>query len=165
MSSHATNSNDFHAEHITPVSTYVKTYLVLMGFMVLTIAAARLPYLEAAAFLRSPIGSVLNNVVALTIAIVKAVIVVAIFMGLRYSSKLVRLYAVMGFVWFLLLFIVFADYGTRQWEPVRGWEPVAPGAMPRFRSGPTPELQGLPTAPNLPPNQQQEMGSGMSLEP
>ena len=55
-------------------------------------------------------------VVALTIAIVKAVLVVLYFMHLRYSSRLTWVFAGAGFVWLLLMFaFTFADYLSRGW--------------------------------------------------
>jgi len=139
----------FHAEHVTPVATLLKAYAALITLMVITIATALAPHYVASEFFNSQIGSVFNNLVAMTIAVVKALIVLLIFMGLRNGSKTVRLYAVMGFVWFLLMFIVFADYGTRQWEPVRGWEPIAPGSMPRQRGSSEPDIERTPAPPPL----------------
>lgn len=140
------HGHDHGGGHITPLPVYIKTFFVLLVLMALTIFTARLPYMVKLPLFDSALGSLINNVVALTIATVKALFVLVIFMGLRHSSAIARMYAIMGFVWFLLMFLMFADYGTRAWEPVRGWEPVAPQAMPRQRGDNTPEFQP-PTAP------------------
>lgn len=53
----------------------------------------------------------------LGMAALQAVLVLAFFMRLRNSSKLVRLTACVGFFWLLLLFVLaFSDYLTRQWH-------------------------------------------------
>jgi len=132
--------------HVTPIPVYLKTFVALLALMVLTIVAALAPYYTQSPFFDAPIGSLFNNVIAITIATAKALLVLVIFMGLRHSSAIARLYAIMGFVWFLLMFLMFADYGTRSWEPVRGWEPVPPQAMPRQRADRAPEYQ-----PPVPP--------------
>ncbi len=98
--------------------------------MVLTIAAAELPHrVPSLAFMQE--NSVIMNAIALTIAIVKAVLVIAIFMGVKYSTKLTKLYAVGGFVWLTLMGITLIDYYSRPWEAVVGWEPEKATALPR----------------------------------
>jgi cytochrome c oxidase subunit 4 len=57
-----------------------------------------------------------NNVVMLAIAIAKASLVILIFMGVRWSSRLTWVVAASGFVWLLILFgITMSDYLTRGW--------------------------------------------------
>jgi cytochrome c oxidase subunit 4 len=56
----------------------------------------------------------LNIIVALVIAIVKAVLVVLYFMHLRYSNRLVWVFAGASIFWLVLLIgITMADYLTR----------------------------------------------------
>lgn len=114
-------SSDSHSHHIVPIKTYVLVLVVLLALMVLTIAAAQM-HLE---------NSYIANAIALTIAIVKATLVVAIFMGVKYSTNLTKMWAYAGFTWFLLMFVMYCDYMTRSWEPVAGWEKEAPNALPR----------------------------------
>jgi cytochrome c oxidase subunit 4 len=60
----------------------------------------------------------LNAVVALTIASIKATLVVLYFMHVRYSGRLVWLVIVAGLLWLAILFaITFSDYWTRTWLP------------------------------------------------
>ena len=60
----------------------------------------------------------LNAVVALTIAVVKATLVVLFFMHLRYSGRLVWLTIISALLWLAIMFaITFSDYWTRQWQP------------------------------------------------
>lgn len=97
--------------HIVPL----RVYLVIFGLLLLgtgtTVGAA---YLD--------LGP-LNAVVALTIAVAKAVLVVLYFMHIRYSTGLTRLVVAAGFFWLLILLaLLFSDYWTRGWMDVpRGW--------------------------------------------
>jgi len=55
-----------------------------------------------------------NIVVAIGIAVLKALIVVIVFMELRRSSGLVRVFAGAGFLWLLILLgLTGADYASR----------------------------------------------------
>ena len=59
----------------------------------------------------------LNTVVALAIAIVKALLVIFIFMHIQWSSRLTQVIAASGFFWLLIaFFFVLADYLTRTWD-------------------------------------------------
>jgi cytochrome c oxidase subunit 4 len=55
-----------------------------------------------------------NLIVALTIAIAKALLVMMFFMHIKGSSRLLRLAASAGILWLLILIaLTFADYRTR----------------------------------------------------
>ena len=98
--------------HVVPLSVYFKTFAALLVGLALTVLAAGVHI--------GPEGtSFFNNVVAMTIAVAKAVLVVLYFMHVRYGTRLVWMWAASGFVWFLLLFIAFCDYLTRVFVP--GW--------------------------------------------
>lgn len=130
---HALHSEDGHGgHHITSISDYGKVLLILLVLMGATVGAS---YVSFDGYLGPALGSVANNVIAMTIAIVKAACVVWVFMGIRHSTKLTKMFAYMGFIWFLLMFIMLADYWTRPWETVRGWETPKPSAMSRDRKG------------------------------
>lgn len=116
----AEHSND--GMHLVPISTYTKVLLALLVLMVVTIA---LSFVDL-----TPWG---NNVAAMTIATIKAGLVIAFFMGVRYGTNLTKIYAALGFIWFGFLFMAFCDYATRYWEPVKGWGREEPVAMPRHR--------------------------------
>ena len=86
------------------VRTYFVVYLALLALLALTVTAAYLP-----------LGS-LGVVIALTIAVVKALLVMLYFMHLRYSNRLIWLFAGAGFVWLaILLFYSISDYLSRGW--------------------------------------------------
>ncbi|MBW3621814.1 MAG: cytochrome C oxidase subunit IV family protein [Armatimonadetes bacterium] len=100
----------YDTHHIVPVSTYLVVFAALMVLLILTLGAAMVD-------LPGP-G---NIIVAVTIAMIKALIVVLYFMHVRYSSRLVQVFAGAAFFWLLILFaLTMADYATRGWtEPVR----------------------------------------------
>jgi cytochrome c oxidase subunit IV len=57
---------------------------------------------------------VLNDVVALGIALLKASLVILFFMHVKYAGRLVKLVVVGGFLWLLILFgLPVMDYVTR----------------------------------------------------
>lgn len=59
-----------------------------------------------------------NPVVALTIAVVKAVLVILFFMHVFYSSKLTKLTVAAGFFWLLIMITMsLSDYATRTFVP------------------------------------------------
>jgi caa(3)-type oxidase subunit IV len=114
-------SNDTHHDHhITPPTVLFRNFVTLGFLMALTIAAAsfdvghHLP-------VSSAVGSFANNIIALVIAVIKTYCVVSIFMGVKWSSKLVKMWAFAGFVWLPLLLGIFGDYMSRRWEPVESW--------------------------------------------
>jgi cytochrome c oxidase subunit 4 len=58
----------------------------------------------------------LNNVVMLTIAVIKATLVILFFMHVRWSTRLTWVVAMAGFLWLLILFgMGMSDYMTRGW--------------------------------------------------
>lgn len=123
-----------HSHHIIPSGKLVMTLVYLVILMGLTILAAQIPALLPGLdpFLQESTGGRwLMNLIAIGIAVTKAVLVISIFMGVKYGTKLIKLYALGGFVWFLLLAITLVDYFSRPWEPVQGWEGVPSSSFQR----------------------------------
>ena len=119
-----------HAElghHVTPTRTLSWNLIWLLALMFLTVFAARVWHIL------SPMPA---NFLMLAIACMKAYLVVSIFMGVKYTTKLAKLFAIGGFVWFLLLFGTLIDYWTRPWEPVKGWEEAPSTSLPRTKDVP-----------------------------
>lgn len=59
-----------------------------------------------------------NPVVALTIACIKALLVILFFMHVRYSSKLTKLTISAGFFWLMIMITMsLSDYLTRTFLP------------------------------------------------
>ena len=92
-------------EHIVPPRVYITIFLALM---VLTTVTVWVAFLDL---------KFLNVVVALSIAVLKATLVILYFMHVRYSSSLTQVIVVAGILW-LLIMIVFtmSDYLTRGWD-------------------------------------------------
>ncbi len=51
------------------------------------------------------------------IAIAKALLVITIFMGVAYTTKLAKIWAIIGFLWLFFLFGVMIDYKSRDADP------------------------------------------------
>lgn len=61
---------------------------------------------------------IFNPVVALTIAVIKAVLVILFFMHIFYSNKLTKLTVAAGFFWLLIMITMsLSDYLTRAFLP------------------------------------------------
>jgi cytochrome c oxidase subunit IV len=100
-----------HTHHIVPPSTYMKVLLVLLFLTVLTVVAA--PPFWAKMGVTLHLGA-FSAIIAFAIASVKAALVLAIFMGLKYDNKL-NLAIILSGVFFLvlLLFVCLGDIYTR----------------------------------------------------
>jgi caa(3)-type oxidase subunit IV len=118
--------------HITPALTYVCNLGALLVLMTLTIVAAKISF---------PGGTLTNNIVAMGIACCKAFLVITIFMGVAYTTKLAKLWAVVGFLWLVFLFGVLIDYKSRGNEPVAGFHGDAGSAL---REGKAEQLPPTP---------------------
>jgi cytochrome c oxidase subunit IV len=58
----------------------------------------------------------LNNVVMLTIASIKALLVILFFMHVRWGTRLTWVVVASGFFWLLIMFgLTMTDYFTRGW--------------------------------------------------
>ena len=61
----------------------------------------------------------LNAIVALTIAVFKATLVVLFFMHVRYRSRLTWVFIAAGLIWLIILIaFTLSDFLTRQWVPI-----------------------------------------------
>ena len=98
-------TNPEHADHhiVTPV-TYSIIFGTLLAFTGLTVGAAFVDL------------GILNPIIAIGIASVKATIVILFFMHVYYQSKLVKMTIVAGFFTFLVLItMTLTDYMSRAW--------------------------------------------------
>jgi len=95
--------------HVVPVKTYA---LILAILLSLTMITVRVAFMDL---------GVLNNIAALTIAVIKMVLVILYFMHLRHSSRLTWLVVAAGFVWLgILISLTMNDYVSRGWLGVPG---------------------------------------------
>lgn len=100
---------------------YFKTLLALVVLMIATVVFAQVPFADFNLGFATLHGTMINNLIAMTIATIKALLVLNFFMGTKYATKLTRFWAMAGFVGFTLMFLVYGDYTTRRYEPVSRW--------------------------------------------
>jgi cytochrome c oxidase subunit 4 len=100
MAEHETHANG----HRPTRKPYFLTWAFLVVMTLVTVGVAE--------FNLGP----LNDVAALTIAVLKGTAVVLFFMHVRHSSGLTKLTVVSGFLWLaIMIFITLSDYWTRGW--------------------------------------------------
>jgi cytochrome c oxidase subunit 4 len=88
--------------HVVPPRVYLTIFAALL---VLTATTTAVAFVDL---------GVMNVVVMLAIAVVKATLVILFFMHVRYSPRLTWVVAASGFVWFALLVgLTLSDYLTR----------------------------------------------------
>ena len=98
------------AEHAHPsVGLYIVIFLALavgtvLTWMIAFVDLGTMPYIHAS----------WNPIVALTIAVIKATLVILYFMHVRYSNKLTIVTVCAGFFWLMILITLsLSDYLTR----------------------------------------------------
>lgn len=91
-------------EHIVSRKIYYVIFIALTVLTVVTWSVAKID-----------LGR-MNAVVALTIAVIKATLVVLYFMHVRYSSRLTWVFVGAGFFWLaIMVALTLSDYMTRGW--------------------------------------------------
>jgi cytochrome c oxidase subunit 4 len=94
------------SETIVPLRTY---YLIFAALIVLALATTAISFVDLGIF---------NTVVAMTIAGIKAALVVLFFMHVRYEHRLVSVVVIACVSWLIiLLLLTTGDYLTRGWLP------------------------------------------------
>jgi cytochrome c oxidase subunit IV len=90
------------SEHVVSRTTYFLVFGALMVLTVITVLVAKVDL------------GFLNTFVAMTVAVIKALLVILWFMHVRYSSKLTWIIVAAGFFWLAIMFVfTLADYMTR----------------------------------------------------
>jgi cytochrome c oxidase subunit IV len=98
------------SNHVVSVKLYA---VIFAALVVLTLTTTGAAYID--------LGRGLNAVVALAIAIVKALLVILYFMHVRYSSRLTWVFVGAGFFWLLILIGgTMHDVLTRHWLSALG---------------------------------------------
>ncbi len=96
------------SEHIVYPRVYIMIFLALLVGTGLTAYVAYFNF-----------PGPLNAVVAMTIAVIKATLVILYFMHVRYSPRLIGLIIAAALFWMAILFaLTISDYSTRTWLPV-----------------------------------------------
>jgi cytochrome c oxidase subunit IV len=99
---HDHGHGDAHAVHV-PTRVYYWNFAALMILLVITLVAA---YFDLGEW---------NLLIAITIAVIKAVLIVLFFMHLAYSTRLVRVFAGAALFWLIIMFtLTLGDYFARQ---------------------------------------------------
>lgn len=94
-----------HTHHIIPFSVYMKVITALLILTVVTVAAARVDF------------GAMNTVIAMLIASVKAGLVLAFFMHLKYDDRIYLVALGTGIFFLILLyFLTWVDVYTRLTE-------------------------------------------------
>src|SRR3712207_6787432 len=92
--------------HVAPKSLY---YMIFGALMIGTIITVAVAFIDL---------GFMNNVVMLSIACAKALLVVLFFMHVRWSTRLTWVVVGSGFFWLLILFVLtMSDYMSRGWMP------------------------------------------------
>ena len=92
------------SEHIVPRKTYFSVFGALLVFTALTVFAANINFGR------------MNDVIAITIAVTKMMLVLLFFMHVRYSSRLIWVIVASMFFWLLILLsLTLTDYTSRDW--------------------------------------------------
>ena len=97
-------------DNVYPVRLYLLIWGILIALTTTTVVVAEIELGEW------------NVVVALTIAVIKALLVMLYFMHVKESSSLTKLIVVAGFFWMAILFgLTFNDYLSRGWSALGRW--------------------------------------------
>ena len=92
------------SEHVVPKKLYFNIFALLLGLTAVTTLVA---FADLGPF---------NTIVALTIAMGKAILVVLFFMHVRYSPRLTWIVLGGGGFWLaIMIFLTLTDYLTRAW--------------------------------------------------
>lgn len=95
-------AHDEHGHHVVPVSKYVQVICALFFLMALTVVMA---FVDLGAW---------NPVIALAIAVSKAIFIVLIFMNVYYSTRLTQIFVAACFFWLTFLFgMMIIDFLSR----------------------------------------------------
>lgn len=94
------------SEHIVSRKLYFGVFAALMVGTVVTVLAAQVDFGN----------EVVNTLIALSIAVTKAMLVVLYFMHVRYSQRLIWVIVAGGFFWLaIMMALTGSDYLSRQW--------------------------------------------------
>jgi cytochrome c oxidase subunit 4 len=119
MAEHSHETTHEHPEN--PLIYYLGVFGLLMVLTALTVYVA---YFDLEEMFKDnailgPVSGLLNALVALTIAAVKALAVVLIFMHVRWSSRLTQVIVVAAVFWLvIMLSFTISDYVTRGGWPI-----------------------------------------------
>jgi len=89
-------------QHVMPVRTNIAVFVALLVLLVATVGASELPL------------GVWHLPIAMTIAVIKAALIMLFFMHLLHSHKLMMIVSVASFLWLgIMVVLTLNDYLTR----------------------------------------------------
>ena len=92
------------SEHIVQRKVYYGVFVALLVGTAVTVLAAQVDFGR------------MNDVVAMTIAVTKMMLVLLFFMHVRYSSRLIWVIVASMFFWLIILLsLTLSDYTSRTW--------------------------------------------------
>ena len=95
---------------VVPIKTYALVFFALIALTITTVAVSKLELGEY------------NFVCAMTIAVLKATLVLWFFMDVRRSSSMTKLFVAAGGFWMaIMLVFMLSDYFSRGWLPIPKW--------------------------------------------
>jgi len=95
---------------VVSVKTYAAVFGALLALTITTVAVSKLDLGEY------------NFIAAMTIAVIKATLVVMFFMDVRRATSRTKLFVGAGFFWMaILLVFLLSDYLSRGWLPGPTW--------------------------------------------
>lgn len=91
------------SDHVSSTKTYFAVFFALMVLTLVTVLVAQVDLGEA------------NTLVAMAVAVTKALLVIWFFMHVKYGTRMTKLTALSGFVWLaLMILIIMSDYAGRE---------------------------------------------------
>lgn len=92
--------------HVVSIKAYLAVFFALMVLTALTVWVAFMDFGHG----------LLNDLVAMSIATAKALLVLVIFMHLKYSARFLWLIAGSSVIWMIVMIgLTLADYRSREW--------------------------------------------------
>jgi len=105
----STSAHEHEHGHILPVRTYLTVYIALLVLLIATVGAA---FINVEPF---------NFALTMIIALAKAIMILLIFMHVRYSERLIWVFSSAAFLWLaILIALSLNDYFTRGWLNIPG---------------------------------------------
>ena len=102
---HGADAHGYGPHHVTPVSTFLNVLIALLMLTVITVAASRVDFGSA------------NLLIAMLIACIKASLVIAIFMHVKWDTAINKIVFLSSFLFLSLLFLfTLSDQATRTFD-------------------------------------------------
>jgi cytochrome c oxidase subunit 4 len=102
---HGHGHHDHGPHHVTPASTFLNVLVALLILTAITVGTSRIDFGSA------------NMLIAMFIASIKASLVIAIFMHVKWDTAINKIVFLSSFLFLSLLFLfTLSDQATRAWD-------------------------------------------------